>query len=316
MGKKLTQEGFVADCIAEHNNFYDYSLTRYVNSRGKIEIICPIHGVFTQKAEAHKSGNGCPACGEILKGTGSKPTTDHAGFIEDSILLHNHLYSYGNVNYVNRGTKVSITCKKHGDFLQTPKDHLTGRGCHCCAKEHRNDGRKHTTESCIERCKEVQDVVYDYSKAIYLGDKVPMKIGCSIHGDFLQVPSNHLQGQGCPHCKKTGYNTSKAGYLYVLTNKNVTKVGITNRLPATRAKEVFKSGGPCFSVHSHIYSVDGSVPRQIELATHKWLEERHNRVSEVFDGSTECFLDVNLEELLTFITPLAAQTEANNRPTN
>ena len=46
----------------KHNNFYDYSLVNYKNGRTKVEIICPIHGVFEQKAESHMSGAGCPKC--------------------------------------------------------------------------------------------------------------------------------------------------------------------------------------------------------------------------------------------------------------
>ncbi len=38
---------------------YDYSRTRYIN---RIEIICPIHGLFFQRPSSHLGGSGCPTC--------------------------------------------------------------------------------------------------------------------------------------------------------------------------------------------------------------------------------------------------------------
>lgn len=37
-----------------HNNKYDYSNVVYVNSRTKVKIICPKHGVFEQKVKDGK----------------------------------------------------------------------------------------------------------------------------------------------------------------------------------------------------------------------------------------------------------------------
>lgn len=46
-----------------HNDKYDYSNVVYVNSRTKVKIICPIHGLFEQKADSHIRGCGCKLCG-------------------------------------------------------------------------------------------------------------------------------------------------------------------------------------------------------------------------------------------------------------
>ncbi|MBC8427521.1 MAG: hypothetical protein H8D97_01380 [Proteobacteria bacterium] len=62
MAIKLTQEEFINRCRLKHNNKYNYSKSIYVNARTKIDIICPTHGTFSQKATAHlNDGNGCPA---------------------------------------------------------------------------------------------------------------------------------------------------------------------------------------------------------------------------------------------------------------
>lgn len=62
MPKKLTQEECIDRMIQTHGTKYDYSLVRFTNSKSKIDIICPIHGKFTQTPEAHYSGQGCPNC--------------------------------------------------------------------------------------------------------------------------------------------------------------------------------------------------------------------------------------------------------------
>ena len=41
---------------------------------------------------------------------------------------------------------------------------------------------------------------YGYTKTIYVNNKVKITIICSIHGDFQQIPSDHLNGRGCSKC--------------------------------------------------------------------------------------------------------------------
>ena len=47
-----------------HNNFYDYSIIKYIDAKTPIEIICPKHGEFEQSPNSHLSGHGCPKCNE------------------------------------------------------------------------------------------------------------------------------------------------------------------------------------------------------------------------------------------------------------
>ena len=45
-----------------HNNYYNYSLVEYVNSKEKVKIRCPKHGIFLQNMSNHFTGKGCPKC--------------------------------------------------------------------------------------------------------------------------------------------------------------------------------------------------------------------------------------------------------------
>ena len=60
--KTINLQEFIEKANETHNNFYDYSETLYVDTRTKIKIVCPKHGIFHQRSNSHLSGNGCPAC--------------------------------------------------------------------------------------------------------------------------------------------------------------------------------------------------------------------------------------------------------------
>jgi hypothetical protein len=62
-------------------------------------------------------------------------------FIARSIKIHDNIYDYVNVKYVNNYTKVEIYCKKHNIwFYQSPLHHLKGHcGCRKCKNiKHKN----------------------------------------------------------------------------------------------------------------------------------------------------------------------------------
>ena len=120
-------------------------------------------------------------------------------FIEKAKQIHNDKYNYSKVNYVNSRTKVCIICPEHGEFWQTPHNHLKGYGCTKCGKE-KSHLPKITTEDFIAKSKEIHGNKYDYSKACYKTCDTKVCIICPEHGEFWQTPSNHINGSGCPKC--------------------------------------------------------------------------------------------------------------------
>lgn len=124
--KRFTQDFFINKCMVIHENFYDYSLVRYVNKKNNIKIICPIHGIFEKKAGEHIRGRGCPKC------AGRNKTTEE--FIKQANNVHNNIYDYSQTIYTDANTKIAIICKikNHGLFYQRPSHHLEGTGCPMC----------------------------------------------------------------------------------------------------------------------------------------------------------------------------------------
>lgn len=114
--------------------------------------------------------------------------------------IWNGRYSYSKFEYINATTKSIITCDKHGDFLMSASDHKCGKGCPLCGIETAAKKRSLTTESFIEKAREVHGDKYDYSKVVYVNSHTKVCIVCREHGDFWMTPNSHLRGEGCPSC--------------------------------------------------------------------------------------------------------------------
>lgn len=56
-------------------------------------------------------------------------------FIREAQSIHHNRYDYSKVEYANNKTKVCIICTEHGEFWQTPNNHLNGNGCPLCKTE-------------------------------------------------------------------------------------------------------------------------------------------------------------------------------------
>ncbi len=130
--RSKSNEKFIKQAKQVHNNFYDYSLTKYKNYRTKVKIVCPIHGEFVQYPNEHISKkSGCKKCG--MERTRISTVHNKDKFVEKAIKVHGNKFNYNKVVYVNSYTRVIIICPKHGDFSQKPGDHIhSSAGCPIC----------------------------------------------------------------------------------------------------------------------------------------------------------------------------------------
>jgi hypothetical protein len=115
-------------------------------------------------------------------------------FISKATLVHGKKYDYSKSVYKNAKTKIIIICPTHGQFAQTPDNHLRKRGCPKCV------GKSWSIKDFIEAAKSIHGNKYDYSKVEYLNKKIKVTIICPVHGNFRQIPYVHLIGCGCPKC--------------------------------------------------------------------------------------------------------------------
>lgn len=131
-------------------------------------------------------------------------------FIEKAKKIHGVKYDYSLVNYKNAKTKVSIICKKHGVFWQTPNSHLNGCGCRKCFYEKHALKAKYNKNIFIKKAKKVHGDKYDYSLVDYRNIKTKVEIICPLHGKFKQTPNCHLNGNGCPKCSEFSLQSTKS----------------------------------------------------------------------------------------------------------
>lgn len=126
-----------------------------------------------------------------------KLTTEE--FIAKAKEKHGDYYDYSKTTYVNSREYLTITCPKHGDFMQKGAGHLSGYGCSKCGVDKQSGPRK-TTEDFIKECVSVHGDYYDYSKTIYVSAHDKITVICKEHGEFEQVANEHLRGKGCVKC--------------------------------------------------------------------------------------------------------------------
>ena len=189
MSRKVTTDSFIESAKMIHGNKYDYSKVNYVSAQTKICIICPEHGEFWQTPNSHLNGKGCPMCSRNKK-------MDTNEFIRRAKEINGDKYDYSKVEYKNAHTKVCIICSKHGEFWQTPNNHLySKKQCPQCIVN-----VKKTTKDFIEEAKNIHKDKYDYSKVKYMNYHTKVCIICPEHGEFWQDPNHHLRGDGCPKC--------------------------------------------------------------------------------------------------------------------
>lgn len=121
-------------------------------------------------------------------------------FINKALEIHGDKYNYSKVEYVNSSTKVCILCPEHGEFWQTPSNHLKGKGCKQCAISQIAKSKRLSLTSFVEKSYKVHGGKYNYSKVEYQNNSTKVLIICPIHGEFWQTPAAHIKGQGCPKC--------------------------------------------------------------------------------------------------------------------
>jgi predicted nucleic acid-binding Zn-ribbon protein len=310
MAKKKTTEEFIAQAVAIHGDKYSYEHVVYKAVNEKVLISCPIHKTWLTTPGSHLTGRGCPECGKITAHSKTRKSEEQ---VREAIrAVHGDTYLYKDVlGYKNKESKIDIFCKKHGWFKQTVSNHVHSKTiCKECAHEINGQNCRKTGEEFIKDADRVHSGRYDYSRVKYETTHKKVEIYCTKHGFFWQEPSSHLAGRGCPDCAVAGYKNSLPGKLYVLTERDLVKVGITNFDAKERCQSVSRESGKTFNILKEYVFDEGFIPRAIETEILRELRSQHKQPQERFDGSTECFYDVHLASPLNRIEELiAAQTK-------
>lgn len=244
-------------------------------------------------------------------------------FLRKAQCKYNDKFDYSSFDFVNAYTKGTVTCNVHNlEFQQTPYRHLNGNGgCLKCQYESSSLKRSNSVELFTLRAKEIHGDKYDYSRFIYISNKVKGIVGCNVCKNEWEVrPDSHLFAKsGCPICNKAqiytkqyyiakGIENHKA-YLYIALfsseNEQFVKIGITKH---ENVRYRFR-GHAYYSVSTVTsYETDFFNAYEVEqMLLNKYC--KHPYVpSRIFPGHTECFSMEVYDQVIS-----DAATVLNNR---
>ena len=239
----MTKSEFVVKAQDVYGDFYNYTKTIVTNCRDIVTITCPVHGDFKAVAGEHYraiKGRECPLCIKERK-IQRQLVESKKLFIQKAKEVHGNKYQYDLTGFtlISKST-IPITCAEHGVFTQSCAVHLRGSGCPTCGIKQNSISRSSNTQDYVSKAAVIHNGKYCYSKTEYVTCRDKVVIICPIHGEFEQRASAHLDGQGCPECKATGFDGTKPAILYYLSinSGEVYKIGITNRTVEERYSKV------------------------------------------------------------------------------
>lgn len=160
----MDQNTFIEKAKLVHGDKYDYSLVNYIGNKYKIEIICSIHGKFSQLPQNHLRW-GCLKCCHDNR----KYNTDM--FIKKANIFHKNKYDYSKSVYKGSNKKVKIICPKHGSFYQIPRLHMHKSGCPKCRESKgetfireflENNNILYERQYMFSLCKHIKKLPFDF----------------------------------------------------------------------------------------------------------------------------------------------------------
>lgn len=240
---------------------------------------------------------------------GRKLTTEE--FIRRAKEVHGDKYDYSKTIYKRAKDKVTIICRKHGEFKQAPFSHFYFEcGCTKCGANYSD------TNKFIEKVKKIHGDMYDYSKVKYTGKNEEIIIGCYTHGDFTIRANDFCYGErkGCPKCsieKKRKKRVEKLLKVFIEKSNIIhnnkydySKVNyITNIIPILISCPIH---GDFEQKPSHHLLGSGcpicgdiSMREKLNKGKNFFIEEYYNKYGKIYDLSNIIYINANIKVEVT-----------------
>jgi hypothetical protein len=232
-----------------------------------------------------------------------KLTTEE--FITKAREVHGDEWDYSRVVYEGASRPVSIICRHHGVFSQSPGPHVSQKqGCPECGKWKSGAARICKQDHFLSKLSINYKNTYDLASTVYQGLYRPVVVNCREHGWFQVKPCDMYKGVGCGKCSTSGFKIDRPAYLYVLQSLDSVKLGITNRNPSDRAKRISSSSGVKHIVVQSFYFNLGSEAKKLESVLLEILRKDYDNPRDVYDGYTESFVGIDAATLVEKINDL------------
>ncbi len=236
-----------------------YSFEKVVYKAMKVPIILVCHekdengvehGEFTMRpVNIFSSHQECPKCSQERRIRLQRKPVET--FIEEAKKVHGDLYEYHKVEYINTNSKVCIVCKIHGEFWQTPSNHLSGKGCPYCS----GNVKKWNKETC-----ELEAHKYEY----FFDFRTKSPGACNIAKRNGWLNDYKWLKKLPPRPNDYDKNT-KYIYAYEFVKQNAVYVGLTNSMIKRdwQHRKNQKSSVNRFALNNHI---EIPIPKKLEEA--------------------------------------------------
>lgn len=121
--------------LAGVNANWSYDFTTFVGMAKHIRAHCAIHGEFYASPNNLLRNSGCVKCGEAKHrqfALSRMKTTEE--WVAEARKVHGDVYDYSRSVYLGDKKPITITCKKHGDFVSRTDGHIyDSNGCPRCS---------------------------------------------------------------------------------------------------------------------------------------------------------------------------------------
>ena len=143
--RKITFNEFKMKIVSKFGDIYDFSKSKFTGMHGIIEV--GHNGKFFKTTPSKLLSSSKPIKHSFVE--------NKDDFVNKANKMYSNKYDYSKVEYKNSHTKVCIICPKHGEFWQTPNEHLSGHQCSKCNNSKMQDRvRKLLNEHNIEYIEE------------------------------------------------------------------------------------------------------------------------------------------------------------------
>lgn len=109
-------------------------------------------------------------------------------YINDFLKIHGEKYDYSKFDMDKKDEKgrCCFICPKHGEFWQTPNNHLRGHGCFKCSKEAVKEKKRQTIVEDILKNNQ-NDLNLENIVKNYRGWKEKIKVKCNVCGNSWDI---------------------------------------------------------------------------------------------------------------------------------
>lgn len=187
---------------------WDFSGVKVGTVKDDLIIQCPKHGKVRTRYDVIKIREEsietpCPKCNKEIGGFNRRLKEEE---VRDKLKeVHGDLITLVS-DYTTTSEKHTFRCKLHGEWRTKLQDVIfKASKCPECGKNARyrwqQEVRKLDPQEFLSQARKVHGDKYEYDLDTFDGIKFKMRMICKDHGEFWQIPNNHITGQsGCPSC--------------------------------------------------------------------------------------------------------------------